>query len=261
MPYVIITNGTVGSGKTSLIEKTIKHYQLAKYPTLFLIDDLIEQNEHYKTLIDVIIKNECNNRTLCKTLEDKIHNPTDEMFQKFGDAYFETRSGGKWCNSMKCDEFLDIMLQNAITNGINMVFETTGTYYVDWLITKLKTYDIYYAFTILDSRSNLTRNKFRLHEDMTKYISDRNKPAPRLPNIRKDAMKQAILQNLQNVWNVIGKKMLGSLPDTFRIIVFDNSDNVQDTNRVAYDSDDPVLSDFSATIKKITNIVNLNYLT
>ena len=44
MPYLIITNGPTGSGKSGLVNKVVEHYQLEKNSTSFLIDDLIEQN-------------------------------------------------------------------------------------------------------------------------------------------------------------------------------------------------------------------------
>ena len=260
MPYIIITNGTVGSGKSALIEKTIWHYKLPRTYSLFLIDDLIESNEHYKEMIDKIILSECTNRTLCESLEERILNPNDDLYQKFGAAYFDTRgkTGGKWCDGISCEELLNQMLSTAIEDSKNMIFETTGTYYVEWLINKLKTeYKIYYAFTILDVCENIQRNKSRLYNQMVKYINNRSENAPRLPNIRDDAIKLAIKQNLTNIWNLIGKKILSGLPDKFRIIVFNNSSNTSDDDLVLYDSEDAHLNDLVTSMERVSKIANI----
>ena len=54
--YFIITMGISGSGKTSLIEKTLNYLDLEnKSYKKILIDDLIENNNNYKNKIRNII--------------------------------------------------------------------------------------------------------------------------------------------------------------------------------------------------------------
>jgi len=119
-----------------------------------LIDDLIEQNPHYKSAIDDLIKHECKTDTLCESLKAKLLDPTEEMYVKFNRLYMKYRgkTGETWCRAqtMTCDNLLDDMLEDAISRKANIVFETVGTYYVSWLVDKLTSYDVYFAFTVLD---------------------------------------------------------------------------------------------------------------
>ena len=50
--YIIITVGHSGSGKTRLINKTIEYLNLDKNYKTCLVDDLIENNEEYKKIIN-----------------------------------------------------------------------------------------------------------------------------------------------------------------------------------------------------------------
>ena len=91
--YLIITTGMTGSGKTSLIEKTIEYLNIKgeKYVKI-LIDDIIENNDKYKQKIIKIlakIKESCKDEVDC--IEKKYKEPTKEMYKDFGDAYFTTR--------------------------------------------------------------------------------------------------------------------------------------------------------------------------
>jgi len=245
MPFAIITNGPTGSGKTGLIRKTLGYYGLQdkEYKT-FLIDDLIENNEHYKKSIDDIINSECKDGTLCHALRDRLLDPTEELYAQFGERYVKYRgkTDERWCNDRKqtCDEFLDDMLDNAISDGENIVFETVGEYYVSWLVDKLPDYEIYYTFTLLDFCENIRRNKTRALDQIQAYVADRTKPAPRLPDVRISKFSMTVDRILKNLWNLMGRKLFGELSAVHRIIVFDNttlanvvlyeSETVQDIN-------------------------------
>ena len=178
------------------------------------------------------------------------------MYTRFGKLYWETRGGApekqKHCmqNSKTCNDFLDTMLDDAIGLGANIVFETTGTYYVDWLVSKVKDrYTVFYAFTILDFCENVSRNKTRAVTQMTEYIQDRSNPAPRLPDVKEDKFKMVVKDVFSNLWRLLGRKVMGALSDVEYIIVFDNS--VRNIS-VLYDS-----SDGSSTYKLIRAILKI----
>ena len=101
-PFLLVTNGPTGSGKTGLIHKTLQHYDRleSNYQT-FLIDDIIENNTHYKQRIKQIIKRECGSQTLCPALRQKLSNPNAEFYKEFGQAYFETRKGKGYCKKSR----------------------------------------------------------------------------------------------------------------------------------------------------------------
>ena len=230
MPYVIVTNGPTGSGKTGLIKKTIDNYNLDRDYEKFLIDDIIEQNEEYKSSIDKLIHKECKNGTLCPALRMKLLDPPEELQHEFQNLYTTFRKQKK-CkskdgNAMTCDDLLDSMLFDAIKRGTNIVFETVGTYYVSWLVDKLRGYDVYYAFTLLDFCENLRRNTTRAVEMTENFVNQRWKkgiPAPRLPDVSAHYFSGVIKQVHKNLESLIYLHKVGELPDVHRIIVFDNT--------------------------------------
>ena len=255
MPFSIITHGPTGSGKTGLVNKTINHYGLSETYKTFLIDDLIEQNPHYKTAIDDLIHSECKANTLCETLKSKLLDPTEEMYEKFGTLYMKYRgkTGDKWCDGKQktCDSLLDDMLDQAITDKVNIVFETVGTYYVSWLVDKLAAYDVYFAFTVLDFCENVRRNKTRAVEQLGSYITDRTNPAPRLPNVEESQFKMTVENVAKTLWDLMGRKLFGILPGVHHIIVFDNTSRLI---TVLYDSD--TVSNMSELVSKIQSIMD-----
>lgn len=242
-PYLLITNGPTGSGKSGLVNKTIEHYELEREHSKFLIDDLVEQNPYYKEQIDKIIRKECRSHALCPALAARLQNPDTDFYKQFGDLYFRTRGktgDEKHCykdsKTVTCDALLDSLLNEAVRSGQNIVFETVGTYYVDWLIAQVKEYEyhVVYAFTVLDFCENVRRNKTRALDGMREYIADRRNPAPRLPNVEESHFKLVVKDIGRNLWNLMGRKLWDNLPDVEHIVVFDN------TTRdivVLYDSD------------------------
>ena len=252
MPYLLITNGPTGSGKSGLVRKTLDFYKLDPSYETFLIDDLIENNDFYKKQIDNLIVQECKSRTLCPVLREKMNNPDENLYKKFGDIYFKTRgkTGEKFCNNMTCDDLIDQMLDDAINRKVNIVFETVGTYYISWLIDKIVgTYDVYYAFTVLDFCENVRRNKTRAASQMGDYVQDRRKPAPRLPNVEEKHFEMIVKDIGKNLWSLMGRKTFGDLDDVEHIIVFDNTG--RDIN-VLYESDrDSSQANLFAAIEKI----------
>jgi predicted KAP-like P-loop ATPase len=57
-PYILITRGPTGSGKSSLIDKSIDYLKLERPldKNIFIIDNLVEQNPDYKNKTKKILK-------------------------------------------------------------------------------------------------------------------------------------------------------------------------------------------------------------
>ena len=264
-PYIIITNGMVGSGKTGLINKVINYYKLSNSYEKYLIDDLIETNVFYKNGINKLINQECENKfELCDNLKNKINNKDNVLIQYFNNLYFDTRgkTENRHCgenNEQTCDNYLDIKLSNAISQSKNIVFESTGTYYLEWLIDFLKKsptpYTIYYAFVILDYCENINRNKTRVMESIQKYITNPDEnSAPRYPNTDIENFKKNENAMLNNLWNLIGKKLFHKTPSEI-LVVFDNTR--YGINDPIYDSNIHNQTNVDILWRVITNIINI----
>ena len=196
-PYIIVTLGPTGSGKSSLITKTIEQLNLDSNYKKILIDDLIENNDKYKDFIKQIIidvNNECREREIREGIKcdvkDYYLNPSQELLKKFNDAYYKVRTEKGYCDQIKsCDEINDEILHNAIKNNENIVFETTGTSIPKWLLSLpsiYEKYDIIFSYSIVDFNSLILRNTNRVIKSFMKFSRDpNNNPAPRLPDISK----------------------------------------------------------------------------
>jgi len=183
-PYIIITNGLMGSGKSSLVDKVVDQYALCLNNQTFRIDDLIQTNTAYKQSIDRLIEGYCTTRTLCDNLKQSLASPSLELYKEFGELYFYHRGKGKSCDGMSYDDFLESRLQDAIQTHQNIVFETVGLSYAEWLINMVKpTHEVYYAFTLMDFQTMIKRNRSRALQQTRQYLSNPHRPAPRLPDL------------------------------------------------------------------------------
>jgi hypothetical protein len=227
MPYLIVTNGLTGSGKSGLIDKVIAHCGLNKGYNKYFIDDLVEGNAHYKASVDSLVKNMCGQKMeLCGALRDKLLDPDEEIIKEFNKVYWETRRGRYCAGAGSCEDALDGLVDSAIKNKENMVFETTGSYYVEWLLAKLpkeETYSVYYAFTLVEFCDNLNRNKLRAVKSMREYVQDRAKPAPRLPDITKSKFRADMQALFGNLTSLLMQTLIGKLKHGERLLVFSNA--------------------------------------
>lgn len=261
MPYIIITNGVTGSGKSGLVLKTIAHYKLGSKYQQFLVDDLVTSNSFYKEGIDNYIRKECKSLTLCPSLREKLNDPNTQMYKTFGNLYFTTRgkTGQKLCNSntQSCDDFLNDLLAQSIEKGDNIVFETTGSYYVKWLIDKLQghNYYVYYSFTILDFCDNIRRNKTRAVSSTAVYLKNRRvNQAPRLPDVSEYSFRENVQKTGCNLFDLLQQRFFQTLSTLDHLIVFDNTTR---KTVVIYDSDNADKSDFWNMIKRIKKVMNV----
>jgi adenylate kinase family enzyme len=267
MPYLIITNGATGSGKSDLAQKTKQHYGLeGTTHTKFLIDDIIEKNAYYKDAIDKFILDSCDKeRTLCQSLQTRLENPDEKVYKLFATEYFKHRGKDRVKTTsclgegnpipITCDDLLDNMLENAFSNQINIEFETKGEYYVDWLVDQAVGYDIYYAFTIVDFCDNVERNKTRALKDMKKYLENGQK-APRLPDVRESSFVSTIRKINKNLWHLMDQQLRGVLPEITKVVVFGNQKGVKEPE-ILYDSDLGDVKTLIAATKKITRRLNV----
>jgi len=205
MPYLIITNGSTGSGKSSLVDKVIRHCRLERAYKKFLIDDVVENNEEFKQGVDAIITQVCKTRQLCPELRAKLKHPDEDTIQKFNELYFSVRDGTFCAGGKKCSDWLDDDLFEAIRTNENIVFETTGQKYVGWLLDKLPPeYNVLYSFTLVDFCDNLQRNKSRAEVSMEQYVEDRRRPAPRLPDLR----ERQFAENMDRMLKTLGELLV-----------------------------------------------------
>jgi GTPase SAR1 family protein len=214
-PYIIVTLGPTGSGKTSMINSVISYLTLDTNYNKFLVDDLVENNHTYKEKVFSITENimrQCKSeRKFC--LDDKCENcdtsnyylnPTQELLQEFGKAYIDVRKGPNCVkeSELNCDLFNDTQLREAIKNNKNIVFETTGINIPNWLLSSPpddpiaqfinSKYKVIFAYSLVYFNELIQRNKNRLLKSLADFKEDRTKPGPRLPNIEYNEFKKMV---------------------------------------------------------------------
>lgn len=232
-PILLITVGPTGSGKTSLIDASIKQLKSSGSWHKFLIDDYVENDATYKKqVVDI--------------LQDKIHEkldlliePTPELYSEFGNAYFSVRKnlGCGRAGKGGCDAQFDEDIEKSLEANENIVFETTGTYYPAWLVEKTKgRYDVVLAYTLVNICELVKRNKTRAVQASRQFLSNpASFPAPRLPNVSATGpYRDSIIKMKQVVLDIIRNNCLLSYSPTLnreycspfsvsKILLFDNN--------------------------------------
>jgi hypothetical protein len=203
--YFIITAGPTGTGKTSLVNKTLEH--LGINPNLpikrLLIDDLVEQNQVYKNGVDKIIDEvtkECNGDEKC---EDEEY---EKNVKNFYDSYSKVR--GSTCNNdtkLNCDDYLETKLIEAIGDKVNIiVFETTFRSGISWIYEFIPSfYKVVLVFSFVNYNMLKDRIKSRFRDSLTKYKDDKKINAPRLVDTQDKVFVHAhelILRSLYNFY-------------------------------------------------------------
>jgi len=210
-PFVIITVGPTGSGKTGLVAQTIKYCNLPSSPTprVYLVDDLVVVNPEYKTRVKDIIKRfDITVDTVEKFME------TPEVIKAFNEAYFGVRNGkDKQDESHKincvegvegnCNIVNDNEMRKAIASNESFVLEITGRDFPKWFLERgngwlgevTEKYDVYVTGVFVSDLDELIeRNKRRFKKSFELFLSDPAKnPGPRLPDIRKDEFNASII--------------------------------------------------------------------
>jgi hypothetical protein len=214
--YFIITAGPTGSGKTKLVQETLKILGIPNESfKKYLIDDYVENDPIYKEKVKQIIKGveeKCSKSDDIK-MEDCVKNtfnhPPDALFDEFKAAYYEVRRKGcsEQCLKRKakqidcdgCNIALNHNLKNlSKNNSISKVavFETTGSSIPRWLLTD-STYvpprsKIVISYSLVNIHELIKRNKSRAYQSVLEFKQNPSNPAPRLPNVKEDTFRKII---------------------------------------------------------------------
>jgi hypothetical protein len=214
-PFVIFTTGPTGSGKSGLVRKTIQRLYpstpVPKYES-FILDDLIEKNDTYKQLInDILDKYDCRTSIDLGSRCD-IQNPSPELLKEINDAYLKIRHYKGFCGIVNesCDDLFNNQWRRAVTEGKNIVIETTGKLIPWWFIKDFsalsgKQYNIIFTYAIASFDILIQRNIDRAMTNIKQFIDDGTRNAPRLPDISRTTFKSAtdtIMKTLITLRNV-----------------------------------------------------------
>ena len=251
--YLFIVAGPTGSGKSGLPGKIKRYMNLGenKYVDV-VIDNLVEKSVGYKKKVIEIVKGECGGKKrLCSTLKKNINALTPTLLNKFSTAYFNSRKM-KNCktgtsltserSSKSCDAINNAIFKNGLLANKDIIFETQGEYYPDWIFKtykeELKDYKIIMAWSITSFNELVRRNKGRALIDMKKFLRGAKK-APRLPDVRRCVYKKSVM-SIQKTFEKTIKKCVKRGEEcgpNIIYLVFDNTKPVHLVPfRVIYDS-------------------------
>ena len=236
-PYILITCGPTGSGKSSLIDKSIDYLKLERPldKNIFIIDNLVEQNPDYKNKSAKILKkyfSENDYTVIEKKIKKLLDTPINKnsIFQNFTKAYFNTRKFG--CKYKSCDKSFDKQIHSTIEKNENFILETTGRSFptiVGWTNDK---YKIFISYSLVEFCTLIERNIKRMTEQIKSFLSKErnNSIAPRLPDIRLQIFGEVVNNILKTLVEIIDKncktnknKFETSTERKFRLIIFDNT--------------------------------------
>jgi hypothetical protein len=234
-PILLITIGPTGSGKTALIDESIKQLHHPGEWHQYLIDDYVENDAIYKKRVLDILTSQLQGKL------DTLIQPTPNLYSEFNDAYFSVRKslGCGRAGKGGCDAQFDEDIDAAIMSGQNVVFETTGTYYPAWLAEKTQgRYQIVLSYTLVNLCDLVRRNTNRAVASAKKFISNPVQiPAPRLPNVSASGPYRDNVSKIRQVFfdivnnNCLSKSKSGSPLNTqfcspypiSKIFLFDNN--------------------------------------
>jgi hypothetical protein len=250
-PLLIITMGPTGSGKSSLAQATMNQLDIdinIDRMQSFLIDDYVETDIKYRELVELIIKKAGG--------IEALRNPTENVVADFRAAYFTTRTS-EGCKQGKrvsrkpvcsaaskfmdndadgCDIVFNYDLFTAICDHRDIVFETTGEYYPNWLVEATEgIYDVVVVYSVVTLVELLKRNKSRAFKqaqtlERTGWWGGGAGRAPRLPyGNSSDEFTKTVEKIYDTMFNVIKQNcweakndFCGDLPIK-HMLIFDNN--------------------------------------
>ena len=258
-PYILITCGPTGSGKSNLIDKSLKYLQLAEpfEKNIFIIDNLVEEHPNYKIQSKQILDNHFSKNNTKLQVEQKIKNllnapiknKNNSIFKEFTDAYFSVRGN-------ELTSFFDEKLRSAIKNNDNFIIETTGRSFPSIIGWTYNYYKVFISYSLVEFCTLIDRNIKRMIAQLELFYKNNSlainslAPAPRLPDIRFQKFGEVVTIILQTLIKIIDKcnsgicktnrnfHTLTNKPWTdknFRLIIFDNTTS---NNVPIFDSDD-----------------------
>ena len=248
--FIIITAGPTGSGKSDLTKKTVELlYKTRKTPVYeeFLIDDLVENSDTYKELINKIIDDyEC--RQSITDGKCNLLNPSPEILADFEKAYMKIRREGP-CNvdsDNSCDILFEEKLKAAVLAEKNISIETTGNKVPLKYISQidLSKYNVVFVYSLVNFENLLKRNSSRATNAMQTYFTDASKSAPRLPDVSRKHFKVATSKIISTIIKLRNLCMRQGKPPGedcgkinsnrgFTLLIFDNNKAKKD---LIYDS-------------------------
>ena len=263
-PVLIVALGPTGSGKGSIPDKVSKILNL-KSSVVFeqiLIDNLVENHSHYKSEVKNFIKNRINDYKN-NDMSDKdakqavidnflLKDMDDETLEFFNNVYFKTRTEYDCKQETKetnvspivnCDSVNNAKMVSAFNNGKNIVFESTGESFPQWLFDtyqeqiKNHKYQIVMSWSVVEICELIERNYKRAKGSIENFItSEYSGSAPRLPDITFDIFKSKLNKIVNTFNNDAYSATCTNIYDgcNIRILVFDNNDR---TCKVVFDSD------------------------
>lgn len=239
---LIIKAGLTGSGKSEIPKWLCENYKIIgdkESYTDIVIDDIVEQNDKYKSMINCIL--ELYNITE-KSSNAEIQNFIDnELVKQYCcSAYFTVRKNSMYnCNknemeimtnaceyegkSVTCDFYNDTLISDAIKKKSDIVLETTGEWSIDWLFNTNNNphiptdeYNVLYVYSIVEFNELVKRNQGRTIGQIKKYLENREKnPAFRLTDTTAKTFKEKYINIINNL-----EKLLSSHN---QVLIYDNS--------------------------------------
>lgn len=267
-PYLLITMGPTGSGKSTL-KKEVKELYNIEFTDSILIDDLVVENKYYKEAIDkyfeklkeknkdIVQMFEIGDETLikklneiyfftrenvyCNSLYTQYGKPLDNENIEYNKTKFKDKFPELTDEKLNCDNFNDAKLKDAIKGNRNIVLETTGITFPDWLFehselkSELQKYKIVCALSVVDICQLLNRNITRATKSLKKYLnneylkdskSSKVKP-PRLPEINRDIYTNNLVKLIHTFRKMVKKlRMNKCFTDSIQhcnLLVYDNN--------------------------------------
>ena len=262
-PYLIITAGNTGSGKTSLIKETLRYLGIDDQPYVkILIDDLVENDCKYKIMVIQIINKIIElSRNERKTEREYYTEPSDELYEAFSNSYFKVRNEpGCLGTELSCDDLNNKNLNEAIRDRKNIIFEFTGQYIPTWLLKLEMLGDIYnvvFSCSVVNLKNLLERNTSRAFTAVQDFKEDYGKPAPRLPNVSRPKLisnvsqfKRILNQIYSNCITSYSVEICGSKRIN-KLLVFDNNGSRMS---LIFDSDISSQTDFESINSSFGNL-------
>lgn len=227
-PYIIVTIGPTGAGKSSLPNLIIEELGLDEDYVNIQIDDLVQTNYDYKKGMNKLMRNKgihanLKNNNLLKKLNNNLGSHTTML-------YFDVRMHR--CGGQSCNVVNDNLLTDAIKHKRNIVIESMGNKNIDWLFKFLgNTYTVIISYMILDYNTLIERIKtralrgFRQYFEQVKqnpsgYRTNASVVGPRYPSTSNEQfgpivnLIYSILMNLICTLNGIARPFEG-LPDLY----------------------------------------------
>ena len=242
IPYLLFVFGPTASGKGSLPGKVIEYLKLpnneANPPVKLLIDELVEHNPSYKRNVTKFIETKKKEGLENTKIVDLFLHPTPYIYDYFNKAYYTARQS-KNCETgvdlhksmMSCNTIIDNKLQTAISQKQNIIFESTGISYPDWMFKlygrELENYSKIMAWTVVDICTLYQRNLSRAEQSLREYMNNNTKNTPRLPDIRPNIYIPKLIDIIKTFMESVLRKT------NIRLLIYDNNTR---KSKLLYDS-------------------------